>query len=154
MEPKIDICDLVKKGGVYYDVPGTTAAEVYKDICGRIELPEGLSANLFCDELVKREQMMSTAVGNGIAIPHPRPLLLSKQESQRIVLCFPKEFLDMNAPDERLVSALFILLTSSVKDHLQILAQIADLVQKVDVRRVLERQAPEEEVLAVLKQYQ
>ncbi len=152
MDPKVDICDLIKKGGVYYNVQGTTVSEVYKEICSQLSLPENISTDLLYSELIKREEMMSTAVGNGIAIPHPRPLLLSKPESQRIILCFPKQPLNMNAPDERLVSALFILLTSSRQDHLAILAKLADLVQKVAVRRVLEEQACEEDVLATLAQ--
>ncbi|MBE6344655.1 MAG: PTS sugar transporter subunit IIA [Spirochaetaceae bacterium] len=154
MELKIDICSLIKKGGVYYDVPGDTVEEVYKNVCQQLDLPEGITGEQLCTELLKREKIMSTAVGNGIALPHPRPLILKENESQRIVLFFPKNRLDMSAPDERLVSACFILLTSNVNDHMQILSQIADLVQKVSIRCALEDQASEEELFTEIQRYQ
>lgn len=154
MELKIDICSLIKKGGVYYDVEGDTAEEVYKNICDQLELPEGITSEKLCSELIKREKTMSTAVGNGIALPHPRPLILKNAESQRIVLCFPKNRLDMASPDGRLVSALFILLTSNVNDHMQVLSKIADLVQRVSIRCALEDQASEEEIFTEIQRFQ
>ncbi|MBO5137843.1 MAG: PTS sugar transporter subunit IIA [Spirochaetaceae bacterium] len=151
---KIDICELIKKGGIFYDVEGSTPEEVYKNVCNVVDLPEDLSGETLLKELVNREQLMSTAVGNGVAIPHPRPLLLTKPESQRIILCFSKKGLDMNAPDERLVTSLFILLTSSRQDHLEILSTLADLFQKVEVRRALEQQFPEKKLFAEIEKFQ
>jgi mannitol/fructose-specific phosphotransferase system IIA component (Ntr-type) len=55
-----------------------------KDVLFEIaELAQGISNNVgkLKEELITRENMLSTAVGNGIAIPHPRkpsPDLFSK----------------------------------------------------------------------------
>lgn len=149
-----NIYELIKKGGIFYDVPGKNIEECLKNICTKLNLPENLSKDLFLSELLKREEMLSTAVGNGIAIPHTRPLLLKESDSQRIFVCFPKEFLDMDAPDGRKVSALFILLTSNSEDHLLVLKQFARMIQNVEVRRAIEQQSPEEEFLECIKKYQ
>lgn len=153
MDSHIDICRLIKQGGVYYNVPGKTPEDVYARLCSIAVFPEDLSADDVYDRLLEREKRMTTAVGNGIAIPHPGVPLLKNVESQRIILCYPESFLDMNAPDGRLVSALFFLFTSNRQDHQQILARMASLFQIVSIRKLLERQAPESELLAEISRY-
>ena len=143
---------LIKNGGVFFNVKGDRPELVFKNILEKLSLPDSIDSSKLYDELCQREELMSTAVGNGIAIPHPRYPLLTKAEDQRLVICFLDKPVMMNPPDMRPVYVFFILLTSSTKTHLKILSQLAFLFQKPEFRHLLEQKPTEETLLDAIKQ--
>ena len=105
------ISSLIEKGKIIYDVQGKTVQEVYRHVCDAIEFPENLSADQVYEALILREDLLSTAVGNGIALPHPRKSILREVESERIYIFFVKDPLYLGSTDGSLVSVFFLLLT-------------------------------------------
>jgi len=146
-----DLCDLIHAGGIYYDVPGATPKEIYRNVCRMIPLPAGYDRDSIFEELVAREEILSTAVGNGISIPHPRRPLIKNSSDQRLAVCFLKEPIDMRSPDSRKVYAMFVLLSSSTQYHLQVLSQLAQLFRMPEFRKVLESKPSEDDLLAAIK---
>ena len=83
------------------------------------------------DHLIAREKLGSTGLGQGIAIPHcrvgdcPEPLgtLISLEEP-----------IPFDAPDDRAVDLLFVLLVpeEAHQQHLDILATVASLFSQAD----------------------
>lgn len=114
-------------------------------------MPSEVTADQLYQELCQREELMSTAVGNGIAIPHPRYPLLTKEDEQRLIVCFLDKPLMMNPPDMRPVYVFFILLTSDTKTHLEILSQLAFLFQKPEFRLTLEKKPTEADLISAIK---
>ena len=147
MKDELDIGGLIEKGGVIFDAEGDTPAKIYKIIAESQKLPDYLSAEKFYTELVQREELISTAVGNGMALPHTRYPLLKNEDEQRIIVCYPKKALDMKAPDAKLVFVFFAILSSSSKVHLQILSRLAFLIQNNEFRKILAGK-PSAQVLA------
>ena len=125
---ELSIEKLLENGDVLTNVAGSTVEEVYKNVCKKIRLPEGLSGDVLCNELLEREKILSTAVGQGISIPHPRYPLLKAAENQRIIVCFLKDSMNMNAPDSRRVFVMFILLSNSSQNHIKALSSLAKLL--------------------------
>ena len=81
------------------------------------------------DQLKEREKMLSTAVGNGIAIPHPRhpdPELFTKPN---IVIGRSKKGVDFSSPDGKKVHLFFMTCAPTVFVHLRLLAKISKLLQ-------------------------
>lgn len=150
MDFEIQIDELIKNGGILYDVEGSTPAEVYKNVCTQCAFPEGLSSQSVYLELMQREELMSTAVGHGIAIPHPRHPLLKESRNQQIIVAYLKNPVTMNAPDARPVYVLFLILTCSAKVHLQALSRLAFLFQKDDFRKVLQSKPNRQQFLQAL----
>ena len=151
MDELVSIEELIKKGGVLYDVPGKTPAEIYKAISESGKLPDDLSPEIFYKELMERENLMSTGVGNGISIPHSRFPLLKDSASERIIVCFPKSKIHINAPDLKPVSVMFVILSGSSKTHLKILSNLAFLFRNAGFRACLEKKPSEEELLSEVK---
>ncbi len=151
MEFDVNLGELIHRGGVYFNVKGKTPQEIYATISKAVQLPSGLDAETLRFELCQREELMSTAVGNGIALPHPRYPLLKKIEEQRIIVCFLDNPLIMNAPDVKPVYVMFILLTSSSQVHLKVLSQLAFLFQKKEFRTILEKKPGEPELITAVK---
>ncbi len=138
MDFDIQIDELIKNGGVLYDIEGNTPTEVYKNLCMQCAFPEGLTSQSIYTELMQREELMSTAVGHGIAIPHPRHPLLKDSKNQQIIVAYLKNPIVMNTPDAKPVYVLFLILTCSAKVHLQALSRLAYLFQREDYRKILE----------------
>ena len=137
MPCELKVGDLIKNGKVFYNVVGNTPIEIYKNVCNRLSLPENITGEMLFTELEKREQLLSTGVGNGIAIPHPTKPIFSEESSQQIVVCFSKNTIEMDSPDGRGVNVFFILLTNSKDCHLHILSYLAAAMQKDEVKRAL-----------------
>ena len=146
----MDLTSLISKGGVF-TVEGSSTTEIYEKVCNLIKFPESITSDAVFNALCAREKIMSTAVGNGIALPHSRYPILKNSDDQRIIVCYLKETLQMNAPDGRLVGVMFILLTSSPQFHLKVLSQLAFLFQNKDFRNTLDKKPNEAELIEAIK---
>ncbi|MFP4158705.1 MAG: PTS sugar transporter subunit IIA [Desulfobacterales bacterium] len=120
------LTEAIDRGGVYYDIPGSSVEEVLDAAVSRmqnIEAPE--DRQVLYDSLVAREQMMSTGIGNGVAIPHPRTPLSREGIPAQIAACFPEKPVDYNAVDKKPVHALFVLVAKTSNEHLHLLSRIS-----------------------------
>lgn len=151
MSESIDVCKLIHNGGVYYDIAGKSPKEIYENICKTISLPEGYDSKEICEQLIAREEILSTAVGKGISIPHPRHPLLKDESQQRIAVCYLQNPIDMKAPDSRLVDTMFVLLSSSAQTHLNVLTQIASLFRDMSFRKLLDTHPDEAAITEAIK---
>jgi PTS system nitrogen regulatory IIA component len=152
-EPDNLIEDLIHRGGVYFNIEGETPFIVFDHISKLPTVPESVSPTVLSSELCRREDLLSTAVGNGIAIPHPRYPLLKDPSEQRIIVTYLDRPLTMNSIDIRPVYVFFTILTCSSKDHLKVLSRLAFLFQKDEFRTILEKKPSEEELLSAIKKY-
>ncbi len=151
MDIEVNLGELIHRGGVFFNVKGKKPQDIYATVSKAVKLPEELKPDMLNNELCQREELMSTAVGNGIALPHPRYPLLKKFDEQRIIVCFLDNPLVMNAPDAKPVYVMFILLTSSSQVHLKVLSQLAFLFQKKEFRTLLEKKPSESELITAVK---
>ncbi|MBQ9495347.1 MAG: PTS sugar transporter subunit IIA [Treponema sp.] len=154
MSVQVDIASLIDRGGVYTDIEGSSPEEIYREISQMISLPEGISAASVYDALCERERIMSTAVGNGIALPHARCPILKSKDDEEICVVYLKTPIDMHAPDELRVSIMFVLLTYDAQSHLEMLSALATLVRKDDFRKLLANHADKNTLLNAAKKVQ
>jgi nitrogen PTS system EIIA component len=101
--------------------------------------------------LLEREEMASTGIGRGIAIPHPRTPLDESMEEPVIITCFLENPVDFRAVDGFPVFVLFILLSPSVKTHLHLLSKLAFCVRDVSFVDFLKRIPNQEKLLEKVK---
>lgn len=116
----------VHKGGVYSDIEGETKEEVIRNAMEEIAQNLKLDADVITELLLDRENLMPTALSNGIGVPHTRDFLL--QESYDVIaVVFPKKPIEYGALDGKPVHTLFFLFACDDKRHLHLLAKIAHL---------------------------
>lgn len=151
MENEVDIAKLIHRGGIFKNVEGKTPQEIYAKVSKMIDLPEGMTSEQIYSALCAREEVLSTAVGNGIALPHARAPIMKNEEDQRICVVYLKEPIDMKAPDERLVSVMFVLLTHNPQIHMKVLSSLAGLFRDSQFRKALEIQADENVLSSLIK---
>lgn len=83
--------------------------------------------------VVAREELISTAIGNGVALLHPRHLHPSKIKSPSILFGRAVEGVDFDAPDNKPVKIFFMLLLHNDKQHLFSLSYISKLLVNLSV---------------------
>lgn len=140
----------IQRGGIYYRVGGRNREQVFEAVVTLPGIPRHINTALLLEMLRTREQLASTAVGGGIAIPHPRNPLVLGVDEPTVLLCFLEHAVDFGALDGKRVQTLFLLLSPTVEAHLQTLARIAFVLQDAAFRKLLERQAASDAILARL----
>jgi PTS system nitrogen regulatory IIA component len=136
---------VMRRGGVFYELSGDSAAEVLASAVAVIPGIESADRADLLTRLMDRETLTSTGIGRGIAIPHPRTPLDSLV-TPSITTCFLEKPVDFNAIDDRPVFVLFILLSTSVKVHLHLLSRLSFGVRSQALVEFL-KQSPAPEAL-------
>lgn len=97
---------------------------------------DSLSADSVYNALLAREQLGSTGIGNGIAIPHCRV-----EECNRITgaLVTLEDGIDFDANDSQMVDLLFVLIVPAreTEEHLRVLSRLAELFHQEEFCRSL-----------------
>ena len=112
----------------------------FEHAAAQVERRHGLKAAAVYDNLLERERLGSTALGQGVAVPHGRIKGLGGATGVFYRLQPP---LDFDAPDAQPVNLCFVLLVPSDANerHLQILGELAQMLGDAALRRSL-RDAP------------
>ncbi len=112
-----------------YGASGSSKKRVLENIANFIsENVHSLNAGELFDNLIAREKLGSTGLGDGIAIPHCRIKNCSSVTCSLVRLREPTDF---DAIDGHPVDLLFILLVpeDAQEEHLAVLAYLAELFQ-------------------------
>jgi PTS system nitrogen regulatory IIA component len=122
---EVSLSTALETGGVYHDIDtGSDVPSVINACVERIEaIPDEFKTDLV-QQLVQREEALSTGIGGGIAIPHPRTPL-EYLEQPMVSACFLKNPVDYHALDKKPVSTLFFILFPELKFHLHLLSSLA-----------------------------
>lgn len=116
-----------------------------------LESAHGLASHgEILDRVLRREAMMSTGIGNGIAIPHGKARLVDRLVAACGVSAGGVDFESVDGEP----ATLFILLVAPESGgavHVKVLANISRLLKEESVRRALREAGSPEAFLAALK---
>jgi len=146
-----NLSSLIEKGGIAEDVRGKNREEVFKDALSKIFIPPDLTKDEIFKALLSREELMPTAIGNGIAIPHPRNPIVTNPINANVSICFLHDAIDFGALDNKPVNTLFVLLTASPKMHLNVLSKISYLCQDKKFLELLALKADKENIMNFIR---
>lgn len=101
---------------------------------------EDTTADDIYDNLIAREKLGSTGIGEGIAIPHSR---LRQCEDTLGALFLLEDPIDFDSIDRQPVDLVFVLLVpeEATEQHLQTLSMLASHFQNADFRQALRNSA-------------
>jgi len=131
-EKKTDtnLSDAITKGGIYFNIQGHNIYKVFENSLERLNFFEEEKKIDILNQLINREEIASTSLGNGIAIPHIRNKFDLNLEEARIPVFFLQNEIDFNAIDGKPVSVLFMMFTTSPAIHLKMLSKISLFIQR------------------------
>ncbi|MEX0618791.1 MAG: PTS IIA-like nitrogen regulatory protein PtsN [Pseudohongiellaceae bacterium] len=112
-----------------------------------------LSANEIFNSLMAREQLGSTGLGNGIAIPHCR---VSECRDVVGALVTLDKGIDFNSVDSKPVDLIFVLIVPEQKsdEHVRILADLARMFNDEDLCFTLRQTENNEDLYHIVITYQ
>ena len=130
--------------------PCKNRAEAFAAVGQLFAKQAGLEAEAIVGFLNAREDLGSTALGAGVAIPHGRVKGLKHPIAAFVKL---KESIEFAAPDGEAVSILIFLLVpeKATQQHLEILSSIAQLLSDQDARKSLASEDSPEKVCQLLQ---
>jgi len=145
------LAEALLAGGIAYRVAGADKAAVLRAAVEAMRLPDEVDREQLLRVLVAREAIASTAIGDGIAIPHVRnPIVLHVPRSM-VTLCFLERPVDFGALDGQPVHCLFTMVSPTVRSHLHLLSRLAFALRDPGFQGVVRRQGLREEILAELR---
>lgn len=145
---KTGLGELIARGGVYYKVPGNSTREVLTAFIGALPARPLVSKEDLLKTVLEREALMSTSIGRGIAIPHPRSPVISDSAGQFTALAFLENPVGWKAVDSKPVDTLLLIISSSAKLHLQTLSKINFFCQQEAFLELLRSRAPGKDIIA------
>jgi PTS system nitrogen regulatory IIA component len=134
------IADFLAPADVKIDVASTDKKKLLAELAREAAAKIGIGADRIAAELLKREELGSTGVGGGVAIPHAR---FQQAKAPFGLLARLKKPIDYDAVDGNPVDIVFLLLLPEGSGGEQQLGALASIARKLrnpavaaDLRRV------------------
>jgi PTS system nitrogen regulatory IIA component len=124
---------------------------VLAELVAHLKLPKGIDRDSLLLILLAREQLGSTGIGDGIAIPHVRNPIVMRVQEPMMVLGLLARPIDYGAVDRRPVHAVFLVVAPTTRAHLHMLSRLGFVLRDAAVRERLEARAPMERILEALQ---
>ena len=125
----MDLGDLISPEAIFPSLKAKSKKQALHELAQRAASLTGLEERTIYDTLLQRENLGSTGVGRGIAIPHGRVAALRK-----IVTVFARldEPIEFESLDNEPVDLIFLLLAPehAGAEHLKALARISRLLRE------------------------
>lgn len=144
-----DLSSLLAEGVILMSQPCESRKQVIHLLADAIATKLGLEGRDVFDAVMERENLGSTGVGEGVAIPHARIEGLTAPIGAFVRL---NDGVDFDAIDGQPCDLIFMLLAphSSGADHLRALAQVSRAFRNSALRDKLRETSTPDSVMAVL----
>jgi fructose-specific phosphotransferase system IIA component len=146
------LSELLNEDKILFNVKFTNKEDAIK------QMVDSLAGDPFIKDInaakksvLEREEIMSTGVGNGFAIPHTKT-----SAANGFVVVFAKlaEPIDFDAHDGQPVNLIFLLIgkETMVSEHIKMLSRISRLMNNDDFRMKLIEASSKEEIINLLSE--
>ena len=145
------VAGAIGRGGVHH-LRAENRDDALASAVSGMPLPETVAPDQLLDKLIEREGIVSTAMGGGVAIPHPaRPLDMGG--APPLCGCFYLEDpIDFKAPDGVDVFCMFLLLSPDPSTHLKLLSSLARVLKKPQFAPFLRDQPQADALLKTIRE--
>jgi len=146
------VSDILESGSVVLDIEANEKEELIKRLVNelKVHVDESLIP-LIQKSVLERENVMSTGVGKGIAIPHAK---VPEIDSHLCVFARLKHPIDFGSVDDQPVSLVFLLVGGHQKAgiHIKLLSKISRLLNHDNFRNQLMKISDEQAVLDLFRE--
>lgn len=140
----MELREFFSEDAIKLDLEGTSKDEILKELIGLLQLDEKSEGMLF-KMLKRRENLGSTGIGRGIAIPHCRSLVVNRL---RVAFGRKPEGVEFGAIDNQPVHNFFLIVAPPLEvsnQYLPVLGKLAQFAKEPDTtQRLAELQQPDE----------
>jgi fructose-specific phosphotransferase system IIA component len=145
------LSELLNSQALSANLKAKTKRDTLVELVGLLEDAHDLkSQGEILDRVMRREAMMSTGIGNGVAIPHGK----AKAVDRMLAACAVSvEGVDFDSSDGELAHIFILLVSPEVvgASHVKVLANISRLLKEESVRKTLRDARNPAELMAALR---
>ncbi len=146
--------EAMSRGGVHHGIKGDTVESVLQSAVDRIDFLHAPARSELYQRLVEREALASTGIGRGVGIPHPRTPIPGGIEQPVIVTCFLEKPVEYRAVDDQPVFVLFILINTTIQQHLRLLSRLSYCMRSDEFVRFLRTTPGSEAFLNTIDEFE
>jgi PTS system nitrogen regulatory IIA component len=130
----MDIKDFLARSDVFVGIHASNKTKLLEDLCRRAASVLKVDAEKITADILKREELGSTGMGDGVAIPHAR---IPDVKRPFGLFARLKSAIEFDAIDRQPVDLVFLLLlpTASAGEQLNALAMVARSLRDADTVR-------------------
>ena len=134
----MDIKDFLAPSDVFVGIRTSDKTRLLEDLCRRAASILKIDADKITADILKREELGSTGMGSGVAIPHARIADVKKPFG---LLARLKSAIEYDAIDRQPVDLVFLLLlpTAPAGEQLNTLALVARRLRDANITRIARR---------------
>lgn len=149
--PLPTLTEALLAGGIAYRLVATDVKSALRAVVDAMRLPDEVDREQLLQVLLAREALASTAIGDGVAIPHVRNPIVLHVSRPAITLCFLEHPVDFGALDGKPVHCLFTMVSPTVRAHLTLLSRLAFAMRDPGFQEVIRGQALRDQILTELR---
>ncbi len=146
----MNLASLLSKERINLSLKPGKKNKVIEDLVYSIK--KGTDAELIVSTLLKREELGSTGIGKGIAIPHCRSLAVDKLE---IAVGRTTKPINFNAIDKKPVSLIFLIIAPPQdpgNQYLITLGKIVQIAKELTKKNLIQKPLTSEEFIVLINQ--
>lgn len=150
-QPVPTLTEALQAGGIFPRLHVTDKGHALRALVEVLPLPEEIDRELVLQLFLAREASASTAIGDGIAIPHVRNPIVLHVSQPMVTLGFLERPVDFGALDGKPVHVLFSIISPTNRSHLQLLSRLSFALHDEGFREAVTRHTRREEIMQELR---
>jgi len=154
----IKIAPMIKEEHLVFNPPDLTKKDILKRlvetmvIAGDIDPKKGFKA--IFKAVIERERLCSTAISDGVAIPHPRSSMEEYISEPALILGISPRGIDFESDDGKKTNLFFLISAPRTDIHLKVMARLSRLLRSAKFRHELIISKTYDEVVDVFKKWE
>jgi nitrogen PTS system EIIA component len=145
------LAEALEVGGIHYQLENTSKDRALRALVGVLPLPDSIDRDTLLQLFLAREASASTAVGDGIAIPHVRNPIVLHVVRPAVTLAFLTHAVDFGALDGKPVHVLFSIISPTTRAHLQLLSRLSFVLHDTAFREAVIERSPRDDIMRELR---
>ncbi|MDR0915484.1 MAG: PTS sugar transporter subunit IIA [Endomicrobium sp.] len=142
------IMDFLNQDAIILDLTSQDKSSTINELVSLIKLDNSATSEIV-NIILAREKLGSTGIGQGIAIPHGKTNILTKQTG---ILGISHKGIEFNSLDGELVYIVFVLIgpVDETVEHLNALSKISKLVKDKCIRTAIKLAKTKDEIITLI----
>jgi PTS system nitrogen regulatory IIA component len=147
------VSSLLRVEAVSPSLPARTKNSVLRELVALAQATELLwDEETLLEALIEREELCSTALGEGLAIPHPRRPLPYAVAEPILAVAHTSGGIGYGAPDGRLTDLFFMICSRDDHYHLHIMARLCRMLHDESYRQSLRQAESAEKIIEIMQE--
>jgi len=146
-EPSPSLVKAMEDGGIFHGLKDTSKEAALRALVQVLPVPDDVDRELLLRLFLAREASATTAIGDGIALPHVRNPIVLHVARPMVTLAFLERPVEFGALDGKPVQVLFSLICPTMRTHLQTLSRLSYALHDKKFKAVVTRLGQSEAIM-------